>query len=61
MSETLKTGFLAMRTYYNMLCLLSSDPPAKKIDDFTVEEFKQLFDINLLAYFISCKVGFFVF
>ena len=34
-----------------------SDPPMKKIDDFTVDDFRQVFDINLLAHFITCKVS----
>lgn len=33
-----------------------SDPPAKTIDGFSSEEFRQLLDLNLIGYFLACKV-----
>ena len=34
-----------------------SDPPSKTIDDITAKDFKQLFDLNVMAGFLCCKVG----
>lgn len=44
--------------YGRIDCLVNNagwHPPAKTIDDFTSDEFKQLFDLNLLSIFRCCK------
>jgi hypothetical protein len=32
------------------------DPPARTIDGFSSEEFRKLLDLNLIGYFLACKV-----
>lgn len=46
---------------YNQLdCLINNagwHPPHKPIDDFTVEDFRSLLDLNLVSIFAACKFG----
>lgn len=39
-----------------ILCLLT-DPPERTIDDTSVQDFKDLLNLNLVNYFIFCKVS----
>jgi NAD(P)-dependent dehydrogenase (short-subunit alcohol dehydrogenase family) len=39
-------------------CLINNaggHPPHRPIDDFSVEDFRELFELNLLNYFVACK------
>jgi NAD(P)-dependent dehydrogenase (short-subunit alcohol dehydrogenase family) len=41
-------------------CLINNagwHPPARPIDDFTVEEFRELLDLNLVSIFAACKLA----
>ena len=41
-------------------CLINNagwHPPHKRIDDFSVEEFRSLLDLNLVSYFAACKLA----
>lgn len=57
--ENIKSAIkLAVEKYGKIDCLVNNagwHPPAKKIDDFTTEEFRQLFDLNLMSVFTCCK------
>lgn len=33
-----------------------ADPPEKTVDNTSVDEFRSLLDLNLVSYFIFCKV-----
>ena len=35
---------------------LLADPPEQTVDNTTVDEFRSLLDLNLVSYFIFCKV-----
>jgi hypothetical protein len=39
-----------------MLEYIFVDPPASSIDGFSAEDFRQLLDLNLVAYFLTSKV-----
>ncbi len=35
---------------------LTIDPAPKAIDEFSAQEFRQLLDLNVVGYFLTCKV-----
>lgn len=47
-----------IQRYGQMDCLLNNagvHPPHKTIDEFSVQEFRDLMDRNLISYFVACK------
>ncbi len=47
-----------VRRYGQLDCLINNagwHPPAKPIDDFSLEEFRALLDLNLVSVFAACK------
>lgn len=47
-----------VRTFGRIDCLINNagwHPPHKPIDDFSIEEFRSLLDLNLVSYFAACK------
>jgi NAD(P)-dependent dehydrogenase (short-subunit alcohol dehydrogenase family) len=47
-------------TYGNIDCLINNagwHPPHKPIDDFSVEEFRDLIELNLVSVFSACKLA----
>ncbi len=45
-------------TFGRIDCLINNagwHPPHKPIDDFSIEEFRSLLDLNLVSYFTACK------
>jgi len=60
-SKTDEISHLIERTvekYDRIDCLINNagwHPPPKTIDDFTIEEFQELLDLNLLSIFAACK------
>ena len=47
-----------VRLYGRLDCLINNagyHPPHKRIDDFEVEEFRDLLDMNLVSYWAACK------
>ena len=50
----------AARRFGRIDCLINNagwHPPPKPIDDFTVEEFRELLDLNLVGIFAACKLA----
>jgi NAD(P)-dependent dehydrogenase (short-subunit alcohol dehydrogenase family) len=48
----------AVGTFGRIDCLINNagwHPPHKPIDDFSVEDFRTLLDLNLVSYFAACK------
>ncbi|HCT71138.1 MAG TPA: oxidoreductase [Bacteroidales bacterium] len=48
------------KTFGKIDCLVNNagvHPPTRRIDDFTVEEFIDLFQVNLLSMFVACKAA----
>src|SRR5215207_4252141 len=60
-SKTDEISHLIERTvekYGRIDCLINNagwHPPPKTIDDFTIEEFQELLDLNLVSIFAACK------
>ena len=49
-----------VRRFGRIDCLINNagwHPPHKPIDDFTVEEFRELLDLNLVSIFAACKLA----
>jgi NAD(P)-dependent dehydrogenase (short-subunit alcohol dehydrogenase family) len=47
-----------VRTFGRIDCLINNagwHPPHKTIDDFSIEEFRELLDLNLISIFAACK------
>ena len=47
--------FMSVQRKVHILSTLS-DPPSKTIDEFSSDDFRQLFDLNLMSVFLCCKV-----
>jgi len=50
----------AVQRFGSIDCLINNagwHPPNKPIDDFTVEEFRHLLDLNLVSIFAACKLA----
>ena len=50
----------AVRRFGRIDCLINNagwHPPHRPIDDFTVEEFRELLDLNLVSIFAACKLA----
>lgn len=51
---------VTVSTYGKLDCLINNagwHPPHKPIDDFSVEEFRDLIELNLVSIFTACKLG----
>jgi len=49
-----------VRRYGRIDCLVNNagwHPPHKPIDDFTVQEFRELLDLNLVSMFVACQAA----
>ena len=46
-----------MKRTITKILLVLTDPPTKTIDDTSVDDFKDLLNLNLVNYFIFCKVS----
>ena len=47
-----------VRIYFGYsYCFVLSDPPKMPIDDFSAQDFRDLFDLNVLSYFLASKVS----
>ena len=48
-----------VQRYSRLDCLINNagrHPPRKPVEEFTVEEFRDLLELNLIAYFVACRL-----